>query len=676
MTTRAAQIELVLGSLLDPNTGDLCSGYTAYFYAAGTSTPKNVWTEKEKTNPFTSYALDSAGKALLYGDGIYKIVIKNIESTIVLSLDNVKIRANNFSVLQKTEAYTVTPDDDIIICDGTFTLSFQDVTLFTNPITVKPTSGSTITLDPYASQTIDGSSPFSVTNAIVLYPDVVSSTWRSDFTLITGEDISWTPQGTGMVTRTVQAKHRESVSIKDAGATGEIDQPAAEVELAFSRCMASAITSKKIYVPTGIYTIANDIVYTTGTYGVDNYQGGRTLYGDGFHSVIRQTGAGKHVLWLKAFWHDFDPPTEQVFWLEGMTIRDLTLIGEAGTYDALRLEGVLRSHFENLNLCSARYCQFEAGTMSNAFVNIKAGKNLFDEQTIVGVTPATPTNCLRISVGSLDWSEAFRYGSNTSDYRCCSYEGASSDGVVAEQWHGATGSLIVENNGATGIYFVSACIHNDLKLWLEGNTGVDLYADGNKGNKLNIISADDGTCSILNSSNEEITGYTDTLTIANTCSNISLNNFKYKTALNDSGVATKYHNVTTGALSATGTEVRSEFKVVYQETPASEYTTGGAWTTLSTFYIYRHELMKGLRFSANLKKDGTPTNPAIRLYYDVSNISTQLVASGAAYAWQDMETTWDISGLPSNQTVAIIIQGRVEAGTGNVFNNGLIVYSV
>jgi len=89
----ATQIELFLGPLTDPTTGGLCSGYTVYFYAAGGSTPKNVWTEPGMTNPFTSYALDSGGKALLYGSGLYKIVVKNTAGATVLSVDNVNILA-------------------------------------------------------------------------------------------------------------------------------------------------------------------------------------------------------------------------------------------------------------------------------------------------------------------------------------------------------------------------------------------------------------------------------------------------------------------------------------------------------------------------------------------------------------------------------------------------------
>jgi hypothetical protein len=182
MTTRAIQIESLADPLIDPITGSLCSGYTAYFYAAGTSTPKNVWTEKEKTNPFTSYVLDSGGKALLYGDGIYKIVVKNLDATIILTLDNQKIQANTFSVVQKVGTYTATPDDDVILADGTFTVNIADIATFEHPLLIKNIGSGTITIDPSGSQTIDGSATKTLPvsgQSLEIVPDTTSNIWRS-----------------------------------------------------------------------------------------------------------------------------------------------------------------------------------------------------------------------------------------------------------------------------------------------------------------------------------------------------------------------------------------------------------------------------------------------------------------------------------------------------------------
>jgi hypothetical protein len=257
MSTRAAQIELLADPLLDPTTGSLCSGYLAEFYSAGTSTAKNVWTEKEKTNPFTTYTLDSGGTALLYGDGEYKIIVKNISGLAVLTLDNIKIQANTYSVVSKTNNYTVTPDDDVVICTGTFTLSLDSVVGFTHEVVIKVVSG-TVTLDPYSTQTIDGVSTISLTTSIVLYPDIASNTWRSDTISLDAADMSFLPYGTGAVTRTAQSKMREVVSVKDFGALGDNSQDdAAAIQAAID-----SISSGTVLFPAGAYKIGTAISIT------------------------------------------------------------------------------------------------------------------------------------------------------------------------------------------------------------------------------------------------------------------------------------------------------------------------------------------------------------------------------------------------------------------------------
>ncbi len=221
MSTRAAQIEMLMTPLIDPTTLDVCAGYKAYFYAAGTSTPKSVWTELAKTNPFTSYDLDSGGKALLYGDGLYKIVVKNADGATVLSVDNIKIQATTYSILQKTGAYTVTPEDDIVLCSGTWTLSIQTVANFERPVTVKNYGSGTITIDPYSTQQVNGATTYSLAAgaSVVLYPDTTSTAWRVSFS--DSSNIYFTQSGTGATARTLQAKVRDIIHVKDFGATGD-----------------------------------------------------------------------------------------------------------------------------------------------------------------------------------------------------------------------------------------------------------------------------------------------------------------------------------------------------------------------------------------------------------------------------------------------------------------------
>jgi len=186
MATRAIQIGFLLAGLRDPDTLLPLNAGTVEFYEVGTSTPKNVWTEEAKTNAFTSYTLDANGVAELYGDGNYKIVVKDSTGATEYTFDEVKLEASAFNrrtVSGATE--TATPDDDLILCDtssNNMTLNLQTVADFTRPLNIKKISGSnTLTVDPSGAQAIDGDSTIALTEdneSLTIDPDTNATTWR------------------------------------------------------------------------------------------------------------------------------------------------------------------------------------------------------------------------------------------------------------------------------------------------------------------------------------------------------------------------------------------------------------------------------------------------------------------------------------------------------------------
>ncbi len=88
--TMGIQIDMLL-SQVRTNAGGSLSGGHIYFYAAGTSTPKNVYLDINKgsvaANPYT---LDSNGTAYLFGDGLYRIVIKTAAGVTAYDRDNIR----------------------------------------------------------------------------------------------------------------------------------------------------------------------------------------------------------------------------------------------------------------------------------------------------------------------------------------------------------------------------------------------------------------------------------------------------------------------------------------------------------------------------------------------------------------------------------------------------------
>lgn len=86
-----AVISFLLSGLTDLSQTALTGGQV-YTYAAGTTTPKAIYADKALTSAYSQpLILDSDGRAIAYGDGLYKFVIKDNASNTVFTADNVEI---------------------------------------------------------------------------------------------------------------------------------------------------------------------------------------------------------------------------------------------------------------------------------------------------------------------------------------------------------------------------------------------------------------------------------------------------------------------------------------------------------------------------------------------------------------------------------------------------------
>lgn len=96
---RAVQIETLANGLFD-NNGQPLSGGKVYTYNAGTTTPKLTWTDQLKAvasaNPII---LDSNGRALVFGDGVYKLVATTSADVAVFTEDNLQYLGSDETVL-------------------------------------------------------------------------------------------------------------------------------------------------------------------------------------------------------------------------------------------------------------------------------------------------------------------------------------------------------------------------------------------------------------------------------------------------------------------------------------------------------------------------------------------------------------------------------------------------
>ncbi|MCP4613019.1 MAG: hypothetical protein GY845_30365 [Planctomycetes bacterium] len=115
---RAKQFNILLAGLRDSD-GAAYGGYTLYFYEAGTTTAKEVWTEKEKTCPYVSWELGPNGAATLYGEGVYKIILKDSDGSTVNTWDDYKVGYGKHVVSHTaSNNYVHKKDDDEIVIDA------------------------------------------------------------------------------------------------------------------------------------------------------------------------------------------------------------------------------------------------------------------------------------------------------------------------------------------------------------------------------------------------------------------------------------------------------------------------------------------------------------------------------------------------------------------------------
>ena len=84
----ASVVEFILAGFTD-NSGNPLNGGKVYTYAAGTTTPKSVYTDNLGATPDTNpVILDSNGRKQIYGSGSYKFVVKTSADATLYTLDN------------------------------------------------------------------------------------------------------------------------------------------------------------------------------------------------------------------------------------------------------------------------------------------------------------------------------------------------------------------------------------------------------------------------------------------------------------------------------------------------------------------------------------------------------------------------------------------------------------
>lgn len=153
------------------NNGEPLTGGLLYTYEAGTSTPKATYTDAgEGTENANPVVLDASGRANVWlGSGSYKFVLKTSAGVLVKEVDNIVGEASNVfggSVVSVTTNLAVTDvyQNNFLDCTGSLTLSLLDTSTAEEGFlfTVKNSGNGIVTLDPDASETINGEASLNI----------------------------------------------------------------------------------------------------------------------------------------------------------------------------------------------------------------------------------------------------------------------------------------------------------------------------------------------------------------------------------------------------------------------------------------------------------------------------------------------------------------------------------
>lgn len=241
------------------NSGNVLTGGKLFTYLAGTTTPAATYTSSTgvtfHANPII---LDAAGRVpsggeIWLSDNIqYKFVLKDANDVLIATWDNLSgINSNFVNYTVQEEIQTATAGQTV------FTLTTLNYAPGTNSLTVyvdgvNQYEGGSYSFIETNSTTVTFTAGLHV-GALVKFTTAVPATG----TATNANVVTYEPAGTGAVTTTVQAKLRETVSVKDFGAVGDgvaNDAPAVQ----------TAVNSgaKNIYFPEGTYLFNSNSVAT------------------------------------------------------------------------------------------------------------------------------------------------------------------------------------------------------------------------------------------------------------------------------------------------------------------------------------------------------------------------------------------------------------------------------
>lgn len=136
-------IEFLLSGLSTIYAGTL-NGGSVYTYAAGTTTPKAIYSDQELTTAYDNPAtLDTDGRLVAYGSGMYKFIIKDSSGNTIFTADDVEVSSVEETIGDTTDPFGETLTQTNLIVEN---LTNSDAQIDTLTVTGSATI-STLSMD-------------------------------------------------------------------------------------------------------------------------------------------------------------------------------------------------------------------------------------------------------------------------------------------------------------------------------------------------------------------------------------------------------------------------------------------------------------------------------------------------------------------------------------------------
>lgn len=351
------------------NSGNVLTGGKLYTYSAGTTTPVVTYTTNAGTTPHANpIILNAAGRVSDSGeiwltDGIsYKFVLKDQNDVLIATYDNlIGINSNFVNFTGEEETQTATQGQTV------FTLTTIQYIPATNNLLVFVNGSKQVIGDNYIETSstvitfVDGLNVGDVVDFCTATPINTS--------VVTAAQVSYDEGGTDAVTRTVESKLQESISVLDFGAIGDGDIDNATINNnAIQAALDSLTPGQQLYFPAGNYYINGGI--TCGIRGVK-------LFGDSDNTMSSTTITCAVTTGVTLF--TFTDNEQLVEGISFIGQQPITFGGLGSTNTALLFTGVAGANIDaTVRKCT--FTQFFAGIETTGR-NINIYDNLFQSCT-------------------------------------------------------------------------------------------------------------------------------------------------------------------------------------------------------------------------------------------------------------------------------------------------------